>query len=104
MQSTTRPVADRISAEKLSITLPAELAAEIRDTAGPGGVSGFLADAARYYIRRRRLMHSLDIGFGAWNAETGADPSRPASTLQRLREAGRDRAERLRRLMKGEDA
>jgi hypothetical protein len=104
MDSAIRAVAERTSAEKLSITLPADLAAEIRDTAGPGGVSGFLADAARYYIRRRKLMHSLDIGFGAWGPGGPTESGRPASTLQRLREAGRDRAERLRRLMKGEDA
>jgi hypothetical protein len=98
-----QPGADRQGAEKLSITLPADLAAEIRETAGPGGVSGFLADAARYYIRRRKLMSALDLGFGAWANARSAE-ARSTSALQRLREAGRERAERLRRMVMGDDA
>jgi hypothetical protein len=90
--------------EKLSITLPADLAGEIRDTAGPGGVSGFIADAARYYIRRRKLMSALDLGFGAWTNGRSGDAARTASPLRRLREVGRERAERLRRLLMGDDA
>ncbi len=90
--------------EKLSITLPPDLVAEIRQSVGPGGVSAFIADATRYYIRRRKLMSALDIGFGAWGPSHSVEAARSTSTLQRLREAGRDRAERLRRLVMGEDA
>lgn len=94
---------EKTGTEKLSITLPSDLAAEIRQSAGPGEVSAFIAEAARYYIRRRKLTSSLDVTFGAWRQDRQGESARAASPLQRLRDAGRERAERLRRLVKGED-
>ncbi len=90
--------------EKLSITLPAELASELRQAAGPGGVSSFLAEAARQHLRRQKLMHALNHGFGAWGGPAVLERAGTLTYLQRLREIGRDRAERLRRLVRGEDA
>ncbi len=98
-----RTPSEKVGTEKLSITLPADLAAEIRQTAGPGEVSAFIAEAARYYIRRRRLTSALDLTFGAWQRDRQGESARTTSPLQRLRDAGRERAERLRRLVKGED-
>lgn len=58
-----------MSAEKLSISLEADLAATVREAAGERGVSvsTWLAEAAQAQVRQRRLGEALD----ALDAEFG---------------------------------
>lgn len=63
-----------MGAEKLSISLDAELAATVRAAAGERGVSvsTWLADAAEAQVRQRRLgeaLDALDAEFGELDAD-----------------------------------
>ena len=54
-------------AAKLSITVPSELAAEIRRRVGARGVSGFVARAIAHELEREQLtayLEELDRKFG----------------------------------------
>jgi hypothetical protein len=52
--------------EKVSVTLPRELAREIRSMVPPGRVSSFFSEALEHYIAYRRQKIALAKGFGAW--------------------------------------
>ncbi len=81
-------------AEKLSITLPSELASGIRQLVPQGEVSAFFAEAARHTLARRRLKVALEQGFGAWSSERHpelAAPENSTSYVRSLREADRKR-------------
>jgi hypothetical protein len=45
---------------QISVSLPTDLLADIKQAAGPRGVSGFLADAARYRFKMQRLGEVAD--------------------------------------------
>ena len=77
-------------AEKLSITLPEELASEIRQLVPQGEISAFFAEAARHTLARRRLKVALEQGFGAWSDEKHPElmtPEDSTAYVRALREA-----------------
>ncbi len=45
---------------KISVTLEPKVAAELRDVAGPQGVSAFVNEAVRRQLQAQRLQHMLD--------------------------------------------
>jgi Arc/MetJ family transcription regulator len=55
---------------KVSVTLDANVAAELRQVAGPGGVSAFVNDAVRQKLQAARLRRMLD----EMEAEAGPIP------------------------------
>ena len=63
--------------EKLSITLPKELATELRDMVPQGKLSAFLAEAVQFQLAYQWQKAALKIGFGAWKDED--HPGRLAS-------------------------
>lgn len=81
-------------AEKLSITLPGELAGEIRQLVPPGEISAFFAEAARDSLAQRRLKSAMEAGFGAWSLAAHpelATPEDSTSYVRSLRRADRGR-------------
>ena len=85
-------------AEKLSVTLPKELAAEIRRLVPQGGMSAFFTEATERYLAQRRQRTALEKGFGAWSDENHPELKTPEDTvvyLRSLREADRERLARL---------
>ena len=75
--------------EKLSITLPQELAAELRKLVPPGEVSAFIADAVRFSLALRRQKEALEQGFGIWSDENHPDlmtPEDSSAYVRKLRE------------------
>lgn len=76
--------------EKLSVSLPADLVAEIRAAVPPGGISSFLAEATRRHLARWRFWHALERGFGAWpdgNHPELATPEDSSHFVRCLRQA-----------------
>ena len=89
--------------EKMSVTLPRELAAEVRSVVPQGDVSSFIAEAVEYYLALRRQKIALEKGFGAWKDENHPDlqtPDDSAEYVRRIREADHDRLTRVRSLAK----
>ncbi len=81
-------------AEKLSITLPWELADEIRRLVPQGGVSAFFTEAVRHTLARQHQKVALEQGFGAWSSEKHpelATPEASTSYVRSLRETDRKR-------------
>lgn len=84
--------------EKMSVTLPKELAGEIRSMASPGEISSFFAEALEHYIAYKKQKIALEKGFGAWKSESHPDLATPedsTSYVRSIREADRERPERL---------
>lgn len=84
--------------EKVSVTLPRELASEIRSIVSQGEVSSFFAEALEHYLAYRRQRIALEKGFGAWKDESHPDLSKPEDTtiyVDNLREADKKRLEHL---------
>jgi predicted transcriptional regulator len=85
--------------EKMSVTLPKELAGEIRSIASQGEISSFFAEALEHYVAYRKQKVALERGFGAWKSENHPDLATPedsAAYVRSIREADRERLERLR--------
>ena len=83
--------------EKVSVTLPKELAGEIREIVSPGEVSSFFAEALEHYLAYRKQKIALEKGFGAWKDESHPDLNTPqdsAAYVRGIREADRKRLER----------
>lgn len=57
-----------MTVSRLAISLDADLAERIRDAAGPGTISGWLADAAERKLRAQGLAEVV----AAWEGEHGA--------------------------------
>ena len=84
--------------EKLSITLPKEVAEEVRKLAPSGGVSAFLTAAARAYLRWLKQREGLGKGYGAWSDVAHPELIKPQDTIryvQSLREHWDQRALRV---------
>src|SRR3990170_6547495 len=84
--------------EKVSVTLPRELAGEIRSTVSHGEVSSFFTEALEHYLAYRKQKVALVKGFGAWKDEGHPDLNTPqdsAAYVRGIREADRKRLERL---------
>jgi hypothetical protein len=68
-----------VATEKVSVTLDADLVAELRREVGGGGVSRFMNDSLRTSLQRRRLDHYFaerDEKFGPAPPEVTAESER----------------------------
>jgi len=84
--------------EKMSVTLPRELAGEIRSIASQGEISSFFTEALEHYLAYRKQKIALEKGFGAWKSKNHPDLATPEDSsayVRSIREADRDRQERL---------
>ena len=84
--------------EKVSVTLPRELAGEIRSIVSQGEVSSFFTEALEHYLAYRKQKIALEKGFGAWNNESHPDLATPEDStayVRSIREVDRERLERL---------
>ncbi|MEK7282062.1 MAG: hypothetical protein AAB037_06925 [Chloroflexota bacterium] len=85
--------------EKVSVTLPRELAGEIRSIVPQGEVSSFFAEALGHYLAYRKQKVAIEKGFGAWKDESHPDLNTPQDStahIHSIREADKKRIERLR--------
>jgi len=88
----------RAKKEKVSVTLPKELAAEIRSIVSQGEVSSFFTEALEHYLAYRKQKVALEKGFGAWKDESHPDLTTPEDStayIRSIREADKKRLERL---------
>jgi Arc/MetJ-type ribon-helix-helix transcriptional regulator len=84
--------------EKVSVTLPKELAGEIRSIVSQGEVSSFFAEALEHYLAFRKQKIALDKGYGAWKSESHPDLATPEDStayVRTIREADSERLARL---------
>jgi Arc/MetJ-type ribon-helix-helix transcriptional regulator len=84
--------------EKVSVTLPRELAGEIRSIVSQGEVSSFFTEALEHYLAYRKQKVALEKGFGAWKDEGHPDLATPRDStvyVHNIREADKKRLERL---------
>lgn len=84
--------------EKMSVTLPKELAGEIRTIAPQGEISSFFTDALEHYIAYRKQSIALEKGFGAWKDKSHSDLATPEDStayVRAIRKADRERQQRL---------
>lgn len=91
-------MARRVRTEKMSVTLPGDLATEIRSTVSQGGVSAFFTEALEHYMSYRKQRIALEKGFGAWKDKKHpnlATPRDSTAYVRALRESDRERLKRL---------
>ena len=91
-------MAGRGKTEKVSVTVPRELAGEIRSMVSPGEVSSFFTEALEHYLAYRKQKIALEKGFGAWKDKAHSDLNTPQDStayVHSIREADRKRLERL---------
>ena len=84
--------------EKMSVTLPKELAGAIRSIAPQGEISSFFTEALEHYIAYYKQKIALEQGFGAWKGESHPDLATPEDSIayvRSIREADKERLERL---------
>lgn len=84
--------------EKMSVTLPKELAGEIRSIASQGEISSFFTEALEHYLAYRKQTIALEKGFGAWKNENHPDLTAPEDStayVRAVREADKERLTRL---------
>jgi Arc/MetJ-type ribon-helix-helix transcriptional regulator len=84
--------------EKVSVTLPRELAGEIRSLVSQGEVSSFFAQALEHYLAYRKQKLALEGGFGAWKDENHPALNTPQDStdyVRNLREEDKKRLEHL---------
>ena len=84
--------------EKMSVTLPKELAGEIRTIASQGEISSFFTDALEHYIAYRKQTIALEKGFGAWKDKSHPDLATPEDStayVRAIREADKERQQRV---------
>ena len=84
--------------EKVSVTLPKELAGEIRSVVSQGEVSSFFTEALEHYLAYRKQKVALEKGLGAWKNKSHPDlvtPEDSTTYVRSIREADRERLERL---------
>ena len=84
--------------EKISVTLPKELAGEIRSIVSQGEVSSFFAEALEHYLAFRKQKIALDKGYGAWKSESHPDLATPEDSTAYVRTVREADSERLARL------
>jgi len=84
--------------EKMSVTLPKELAGEIRSIVSQGEVSAFFTEALWHYLAYRKQKLALEKGFGAWKSRNHPDLKTPEDStayVHNLREMDKKRLESL---------
>ncbi|MEK7353911.1 MAG: hypothetical protein AABZ77_05325 [Chloroflexota bacterium] len=94
----------RAKTEKMSVTLPRELAGEIRSITSQGEISSFFTEALEHYLAYRKQKLALEKGFGAWKSKNHPDLATPEDSsayVRSLREADQERQERLRGVSAG---
>jgi hypothetical protein len=82
--------------EKMSVTLPRELAAEIRSIVSQGEVSSFFNGALTHYPAYRKQKIALGKGFGAWKGKNHPDLKAPEDStayVHNIRETDEKRLE-----------
>jgi hypothetical protein len=87
----------REKTEKISVTIPEELAGEIRSLVPHGEVSAFFTEALEHYLAYRKQKNALQAGFGAWKDRRHPDLKSPADStayVRALRVADRERLKR----------
>ena len=84
--------------EKVSVTLPKELAGEIRSIVSQGEVSSFFAEALEHYLAFCKQKIALDKGYGAWKSESHPDLATPEDSTAYVRTVREADSERLARL------
>ena len=85
--------------EKISVTLPRELAGEVRALVRQGEVSSFFTEALEHYLVYRKQKAALEKGFGAWKIESHPElgtPENTAAYVRSIRSADKERAKHLR--------
>ncbi len=84
--------------EKMSVTLPKELANEIRSISHQGEISSFFTEALEHYIAYRKQNVALEKGFGAWKDKSHpnlATPEDSTAYVRAIRAADQERQQRL---------
>ena len=84
--------------EKVSVTLPKDLAGEVRSIVSQGEVSSFFAEALEHYLAHRKQKAALGKGFGAWKNKSHPDlvsPEDSTAYVRSIREADNGRLARL---------
>ncbi len=84
--------------EKISVTIPRELAGEIRALVPQGEVSSFFTEALYHFIAIHRQKIALKKGFGAWKKDAHPDLLTPADSVayvHSLRKPDKDRLLRV---------
>jgi len=66
-------MARNINTEKISVTIPRELAGEIKALIPQGEVSAFFTEALAYYLAFRKQRQSLKNGAGLWKEKDHPD-------------------------------
>jgi dihydropteroate synthase len=84
--------------EKMSVTLPKELAGEIRALVPQGEVSSFFAEALHHFLAVHRQRIALQKGFGIWKKGTHSDLLKPADSVAYVRSLRKHDRERLLRV------
>jgi len=82
----------------MSVTLPKELASEIRSISPQGEISSFFTEALEHYIAYRKQKIALEKGFGAWKNESHPDMATPEDStayVRAIREADSELLARL---------
>ena len=80
----------RAKTEKVSVTLPRELAEQIRTVVPRGELSSLFTEALEHYLAHRKQKVALEKGFGAWKGRSHPDLNTPqdsAAYVQSIREA-----------------
>ncbi len=91
-------MSSRGKTEKVSVTLPRDLAMEIRAMVPLGEISSFFTEALEHYTAYRRQKIALARGFGAWKSEAHADlvtPKDSTAYVRAIRAADRERLTRI---------
>lgn len=84
--------------EKISVTLPRDLAGEIRATIPQGEVSSFFTEALKYYLAFRKQKIGLKIGYGIWSDRNHPELITSKDSTQYIRSLRDTDEERLKRL------
>lgn len=84
--------------EKMSVTLPKELASEIRSISSRGEISSFFTEALEHFIAYRKQKIAMEKGFGAWRDKSHPDlvtPEDSTAYVCNIRAADRERQKRM---------
>jgi Arc/MetJ-type ribon-helix-helix transcriptional regulator len=91
-------MSSRGKTEKVSVTLPRELAVEIRSMVPLGEISSFFTEALEHYLAYRRQKIALAKGFGAWKSDSHPDlvtAEDSTAYVRTIRSADNERLTRL---------
>jgi metal-responsive CopG/Arc/MetJ family transcriptional regulator len=84
--------------EKMSVTLPKDLAGEIRSITPRGEISSLFTEALEHYIAYRKQKIAMEKGFGAWKNASHPDLATPEESTAYVRAIRNADSERLARL------